>query len=701
VKQQRAIVYTRVSTEEQADNGTSMTDQRTRSLEFAESRGFWVRQVFEDPGVSGALYETRPGLQAAIQTIERKEAELLIVTKIDRLARKTKILLDIAERVDRAGGQIVTCDGTEYGKTTQGKLMLTAFAMFAEFERDTIRDRSIAGKIGRVQQGKQPIRAKSPYGYRIVTEDDVKLGKYPLNELGTYQIVEEQAYWARQMFQMFDLGISLNKIATFLDSKGVPPPSAARSENQNVQRWWPTTVRTILENSVYKGEATFGRMMTVSGENLEHKLKPGQRLKAGKRYEKQQEWMTIPAPPLVDVEVWERCSIRLNQNTVEKKAILGGNPDRKYMLSGLTRCPTCGRALSGQKKKATWDGKEGDKVSYYTCRGYLRQRCPGKKHSFFADDLEELTLLALVYILEHPESLTSAIRAFDEYKRHKKQTEDATAEQTRLTAELERLNSDLNNVKKAMIAGLRAGLREDDFATELASIAKRRAVIEVRLKELDPEVDDWNGEEPETIAEKLQAVIRAIITVFTANTEELIPAEKQAILARLLESVTPAPDGQGARVVLRPDVLQTVQFVDMHCVTRWSRLGNLWEGVSTREIIQQVTLKPEAKYVLVHAYDRAFSLMGGSANWSTNMPLEYFLDEDCLFADTHDGEPISLEHGGPLRLVIPKLYAWKSAKWVKGVEFRDSDTPGFWERGGYNMLGDPWKEQRYRFSDEE
>jgi DMSO/TMAO reductase YedYZ molybdopterin-dependent catalytic subunit len=146
---------------------------------------------------------------------------------------------------------------------------------------------------------------------------------------------------------------------------------------------------------------------------------------------------------------------------------------------------------------------------------------------------------------------------------------------------------------------------------------------------------------------------------------------------------------------------RTRVFADMHCVTRWSRLGNVWEGVSTREVVKHVKLKPDVKFVLVSAYDKAFAFAGGASNWTTNMPLEWFLGEDCLFADTHDGQPISLDHGGPLRLVIPRLYAWKSAKWVKGVEFRAEDAPGFWERGGYHMLGDPWKEQRYRFSDDE
>ncbi len=128
-------------------------------------------------------------------------------------------------------------------------------------------------------------------------------------------------------------------------------------------------------------------------------------------------------------------------------------------------------------------------------------------------------------------------------------------------------------------------------------------------------------------------------------------------------------------------------FADMHCVTRWSRLSNLWEGVSTREVLSRLKVKPNAQYVMVYGYDRG---------WSTNMPLEEFLKEDCLFADIHDGAPIDDEHGGPLRLVIPSLYAWKSAKWVRGIEFIEQDRAGFWERGGYHMLGDPWREQRFR-----
>lgn len=128
-------------------------------------------------------------------------------------------------------------------------------------------------------------------------------------------------------------------------------------------------------------------------------------------------------------------------------------------------------------------------------------------------------------------------------------------------------------------------------------------------------------------------------------------------------------------------------FSDFHCVTRWSRLGNLWEGVSTRVLVERCGgLKPEARFVLAYGYDHG---------WTTNLPVDDFLAEDALIALSHDGEPLTLQHGGPARLIVPRLYAWKSAKWLAGLEFLSDDKPGFWERNGYHMHGDPWKEERH------
>jgi len=130
---------------------------------------------------------------------------------------------------------------------------------------------------------------------------------------------------------------------------------------------------------------------------------------------------------------------------------------------------------------------------------------------------------------------------------------------------------------------------------------------------------------------------------------------------------------------------QTTIHCDIHCVTSWSKLDNDFTGVPVNEVLSRVRLKAEAKHVMVHAY-------GG---YTTNLPLDEIAGPDCMFALAHAGEPLAPEHGGPLRLLVPSLYLWKSAKWVRGLEFIPSARPGFWETYGYHIHGDPWKEERY------
>lgn len=122
-------------------------------------------------------------------------------------------------------------------------------------------------------------------------------------------------------------------------------------------------------------------------------------------------------------------------------------------------------------------------------------------------------------------------------------------------------------------------------------------------------------------------------------------------------------------------------FSDFHCVTRWSRLGNVWEGVSVKEILRLAAPRPDVRYVIAQGYDDG---------WTTNLPFEHFAVDDALLVDRHDGQFLDADHGGPVRLVIPRLYAWKSAKWLRGLRFVAEDEPGFWERDGYHLVGDPW-----------
>ena len=115
-------------------------------------------------------------------------------------------------------------------------------------------------------------------------------------------------------------------------------------------------------------------------------------------------------------------------------------------------------------------------------------------------------------------------------------------------------------------------------------------------------------------------------------------------------------------------------------------MDNLWEGVATRELLDRVGVKPAARFVVLHALD------GG---WTTNVPLADFLADDGLLADTHDGQPLTDDHGGPVRAIIPRLYAWKSAKWLRAIELTTENRPGHWEQEGYHDHGDPWTEQRF------
>ena len=123
--------------------------------------------------------------------------------------------------------------------------------------------------------------------------------------------------------------------------------------------------------------------------------------------------------------------------------------------------------------------------------------------------------------------------------------------------------------------------------------------------------------------------------------------------------------------------------VDIHCVTRWSKLGTQWRGVSVDMLLDQVS--PEAPYVLAFC----------DGGYTTNLPTEDVTGGKAWVAFGYDGAPLEPEHGGPARLLVPHLYFWKSAKWVRGLELRDHDAPGFWETYGYHMYGDPWKQQRY------
>ena len=130
---------------------------------------------------------------------------------------------------------------------------------------------------------------------------------------------------------------------------------------------------------------------------------------------------------------------------------------------------------------------------------------------------------------------------------------------------------------------------------------------------------------------------------------------------------------------------QSTFISDIHCVTTWSRYDNRWEGVSTRALLDACQPKPDARFVSLESHD----------GYTTNLSLDDFASDDALLAHSWQGAPIERDHGGPVRVIVPHLYFWKSAKWLQRIEFRSDDKPGYWEVRGYHNRGDPWLEQRY------
>ncbi|GLX69431.1 sulfite oxidase-like oxidoreductase [Paenibacillus glycanilyticus] len=134
---------------------------------------------------------------------------------------------------------------------------------------------------------------------------------------------------------------------------------------------------------------------------------------------------------------------------------------------------------------------------------------------------------------------------------------------------------------------------------------------------------------------------------------------------------------------------QIKQKNDIHCVTRWSKLDTEWEGVRFTDLLKLINVNSDAKYVMIHA----------DQDYETNLPLEDLLHDNILLAHSFDGEPLNAKHGWPLRLLVPHLYFWKSAKWIRGIEFMREDRPGFWERNGFHNYADPFREQRFSGED--
>lgn len=518
----KAVIYTRVSTDGQADKGTSLDAQEYSCLKKAAELGAEVVKVHSDPGVSGALYLARPGIQAALRDIEDGVANTLIIAKLDRTGRDVDVVRDIRNRVEAAGARIVFADGLNFESNATGKLMFTQMAAFAEFEKELIKERTMSGRRRRAEEGVQPSRSRSPFGYHVVTKDDLILGTYSIETLGTYQIVEEQAYWVRYIFAQYAKGSSLTKLSHSLQIQGIPAPRGGRY-------WRRCTIQRILTNPAYMGKPAFGRFQVRTDERrAELGLKVSYVIKA-----KPENYVHLSAPALVDESVYLMCQEKLSRGRPET----AGNPRRIHTLTGILRCPKCGKKMQVKRVKRT---TRKTKVVTYDVFYHCPDSCASAnsaghvcyKRNIPATEVERLVCSTIQKIAQCPELTSTALAAYRKRTDHS----DIEAQAQRLKTSLQEMQTRERAVIQAQVEGIMAGASIGAYTSVLKEISERREVIETQLKQIEGQ-RCHDKASPKDEAALLTAVMKDVEEALFS--EELTPVERRNCLQQILQEVTP------------------------------------------------------------------------------------------------------------------------------------------------------------------
>ena len=476
-KMRGAVLYSRVSTDGQDKHGTSPETQRDACRAKALALGLPIVSEYHDGGVSGGFLLARPGMQAALADIRAGYADTLICPNLSRFSRDVEHQQAIKKEVKAAGGWLVFCD-MEFADTPEGDLNFTIQGGFAEYEKAVIKKRMEGGRQKKAEQGIQPSRRTSPYGYTIATHADVLRGQAAYDMAGRYQVREDQAVYVRRMFADYhSKRHSLAHIARQLTQEGVPTPGRST-------QWSQSTICYILANPVYKGVAVYGRFdnfMDESRLQKQHWL-TGELLKEPRfrRKADPETWVTMNCPALVSADVWEEVQARL----VENKAKKGGNPLRVRMLAGRIVCPHCGGTLvAGSKTRRTRQGGLGPAPQRYICGRYMSSlqktgQAQCQPTSYLCEDVEAATIAAILDAAHRPEALAAALAAYQKKLPAETPAPEARRELARLDKALEALAGEQAATVQAQISGIMQGAPVDAYAAAFADLAARRKTIE-------------------------------------------------------------------------------------------------------------------------------------------------------------------------------------------------------------------------------
>ena len=533
-----AVIITRVSTGEQAKHGTSLESQLEICRAKALSMSMPIVAEYEDAGVSGAYLTLRTGMMAALADIQAGRADTLICANLSRYSRDVQHQQQIKKVVQNAGGRVVFCD-MDFEDTPEGDLAFTLMGGFAEYERKVIRARTMRGKRKRAEEGQQPQRSRSPFGYHVVTKADILRGEYPADMVGRYVVDEAKAVVARRMFLDYASGkTSLPRLALALNQENVPTPGKAVA-------WHEGTIRVILRNPVYKGQPASGKQKTVTDENRlgQPNLLTGRPLTTmiTRRQVSEDEWIPLSAPALVSNDIWDAVQARFSK----MNAIYGGSPKRTRMLSGLAVCPHCGGGAITRYQTAN-----GKQYRYLVCSASRKARWRGLAPICHSDvypmaTVEEAALTAVREAYSRPESIAQAIAVYKSGQRAKPASPDAgVKEMADIEEALKQLANDEAAAVQAQIAGMQAGASAHAYAAVFGDLAARRKDMEDRRGVLSRQQAQGKLKPTQASPKEADMTRNALADAWRVLTDPAVEgARKRQILGTIVQRVVCKKDG--------------------------------------------------------------------------------------------------------------------------------------------------------------
>lgn len=482
--------------------------------------------------MSGALYHSRNGLQAALNDLESGKANCLIIANLSRYSRDREHQSTIKKRVESAGARLVFCD-MDFADTPEGDLAFGIMGTFADYERKVIKERTMKGRRRRAEQGIQPCRNHSPFGYHVPSSKDVLKGSYPPETLGKYIVIEEQAELVREMFQRVANGDSVRSVARWLTDSGVPTPRGAVV-------WNCGSLQRMLGHPIYKGLASFGRFQRKHDESCALR---GYRTAYRLVERPQDEWVCMDAPALVDEETWNAVQQKITTN----RANLSGRADRKHLLTGLMHCPKCKQKMRAGRRRHAPKNKESEFYNFYECRcarpstNLQRKVCNNKKYR--GSWAEPLVMRAISEIAHRAELTTAAVAAYKSVQARKQKQPNL--------GQLQRQLADVDKQEKAtikaQIAGVMAGADSSVYEEMLRELATKRNRISDALARSGHGVEKKSARDEATM---VRQAIAAVDEVLNAPDNELTPAEKQGLLARVIDAIYPKGE-EGLKITLK------------------------------------------------------------------------------------------------------------------------------------------------------